>query len=72
MFKVINFLLGGPSLVETMEPRIVTAIRRDVILHCQAASEEILDLAYIWTHNGLRISNTEFRNTHVVCIISLI
>lgn len=58
-------VLRGPSLVETMEPRIITAVRRDVVLHCQAASEEILDLAYIWTHNGLRISNSENRNTHI-------
>ncbi|XP_075218988.1 contactin [Lycorma delicatula] len=58
-------VLRGPSLVEAMDPRIITAVRRDVVLRCQAASEEILDLAYIWTHNGLRIVNTDYRNTRI-------
>ncbi|XP_039297800.1 contactin [Nilaparvata lugens] len=58
-------VLRGPTLVEWMESKITTAVQRDVVLRCQAASEEVLDLAYMWTHNGLRISNNEFKKTRV-------
>jgi len=58
-------VLRGPMLVEQLTPRIVTAVQRDVFLRCQAASEEILDIAYIWTHNGLRMHHSEYENTNI-------
>jgi hypothetical protein len=49
-----------------MRPNTVTSVESDVRLHCQAESEEILDIAYIWTHNGLRIRDTDLIHTRVV------
>lgn len=59
---------GGPLLVENMTPKIVTAVQENVVLRCQAASEDILDIAYLWTHNGLRIPHSEYENTNIVCL----
>lgn len=59
-------LLGGPMLVEHLAPKIITAVQKDVFLRCQAASEDILDIAYIWTHNGLRVPHSEYENTNMV------
>lgn len=56
-------------LVEHLSPKIVTAVQKDVFLRCQAASEDILDIAYIWTHNGLRIPRSEYENTNMVTLI---
>ncbi|XP_046682308.1 contactin isoform X2 [Homalodisca vitripennis] len=58
-------VLRGPMLVEQLNPRVVTSVQRDVYLRCQAASEDILDIAYIWTHNGLRIPHSEYANTNI-------
>jgi hypothetical protein len=44
----------------------VTAVENDVRLGCQAYSEEILDVAYVWMHNGLRIRDTDPIHTRVV------
>jgi hypothetical protein len=49
-----------------MRPSIVTAVEDDIRLRCQAESEEILDVAYIWTHNGLRIRDTDLIHTRFV------
>lgn len=59
-------------LVEHLSPKIVTAVQKDVFLRCQAASEDILDIAYIWTHNGLRIPRSEYENTNMVTFIDLL
>lgn len=53
-------------LIEQLTPKIVTAVQKDVFLRCQAASEDILDIAYIWAHNGLRIPRSEYENTNIV------
>lgn len=52
--------------MEQLTAKIVTAVQRDVFLRCQAASEDILDIAYIWTHNGLRLPHSEYENTNIV------
>ncbi|XP_069694656.1 contactin [Periplaneta americana] len=58
-------VLQGPKLVGEM-PRITrTSVHNDISLHCQAETEEILDVAYIWTHNGLRIRDTDLIHTRV-------
>jgi hypothetical protein len=44
----------------------VVSVEDDITLRCQAESEEILDVAYIWTHNGLRIRDTDLIHTRVV------
>lgn len=60
-------ILRGPTFVEQLVPRIITSVQRDVRLYCEASAEEILDVAYIWTHNGLRIAaDDDSRNTRVL------
>jgi hypothetical protein len=46
----------------------VTTVEDDIRLRCQAHTEEILDVAYIWTHNGLRIRDTDLIHTRVVSL----
>lgn len=48
-------VLRGPRFVRTMPPSFVTTEGSDIALTCDAYSDEMLDVAYIWTHNGLRI-----------------
>lgn len=55
-----------------MRPSIVTAMKDDIRLRCQAESEEILDVAYIWTHNGLRIRDTDLIHTRFVSFFQVI
>ena len=57
---------GGPQFVERMRQNTVAAVHDNVRLECHAVSEELLDLAYIWTHNGLRIRDTDPIRSRVV------
>lgn len=65
----IVIILGGPVFVEQLSPLIRTVIKHDLLLRCQATSDELLDMAYIWTHNSMPIvgSNSE-KIGHVVSI----
>ncbi|XP_063219696.1 contactin isoform X2 [Bacillus rossius redtenbacheri] len=58
-------VLRGPRFLQEMVPQLVTSVQRNVELQCHAVSEEILDVAYIWTHNGLRIKDTDSMRTRV-------
>lgn len=63
------YLSGGPSLVSSLVPKMTTSVMNNLWLQCQAVSEDFLDVAYIWTHNGLRITHNNLEtNTHVVSI----
>nr|CAD7263049.1 unnamed protein product [Timema shepardi] len=55
----------GPRFIQQMIPRIVTSVQQNIELRCQAMSEELLDVAYIWTHNGLRIKDSDLFHTRV-------
>uniref|UniRef100_A0A1B6CPI8 Contactin n=1 Tax=Clastoptera arizonana TaxID=38151 RepID=A0A1B6CPI8_9HEMI len=55
-------VLRGPSLVTSLNPRMTTSVRSNLWLQCQAMSEDILDLAYIWNHNNLRINSHNLEN----------
>ncbi|XP_071453390.1 contactin [Hetaerina americana] len=48
-------VLRGPKFSVSLNPRVITSVNEHVKLSCEAYSEEILDMAYIWRHNGLRI-----------------
>lgn len=52
-------VLLGPSFYETLPPKMTIAVEHDLQLRCHAQTEELLDVAYIWTHNGLRIGNMD-------------
>jgi hypothetical protein len=55
-------VLRGPRLIETLNPRIVTTVGRYFELRCIAQTEEMLDIAYIWTHNGMKIRDIDIKN----------
>lgn len=63
------FIVGAPVFVEQLSPQVRTVIRNDLLLRCQAVSDELLDMAYIWTHNSIPLlnSNAEIIK-HVVSI----
>ncbi|XP_050293568.1 contactin isoform X2 [Anthonomus grandis grandis] len=48
-------ILRSPRIVENPSQSIVTINGRHIDLQCYASTDEMLDIAYIWTHNGLRI-----------------
>ncbi|XP_041970407.1 contactin [Aricia agestis] len=48
-------VLRAPRLVEHLPPRITTQVGQVVILHCNAEIDPILDTAYLWNHNGIRM-----------------
>ncbi|XP_026687837.1 contactin-like, partial [Diaphorina citri] len=52
-------VLHGPSYYEQLPPKITIAAHRNLQLRCSAHTEELLDVAYIWTHNGVRIGNMD-------------
>lgn len=68
MFRSDWFVAEGPRFVEQLRPNTVTSVEDDVTLRCHAQSEEILDVAYIWTHNGLRIRDTDLIHTRFVSL----
>lgn len=44
--------------VEQLSPQIQSIINHDLLLRCQAVSDELLDMAYIWTHNNMPLLNS--------------
>ncbi|KAL4720071.1 hypothetical protein ACJJTC_018530, partial [Scirpophaga incertulas] len=48
---------GTPRFVERLPPRIITQVNEIVFLHCSADIDPILDTAYFWNHNGIRIKD---------------
>lgn len=53
-------VLQAPRFIERLPPRIQTQVYQNLFLHCNAHSDELLDTAFIWTHNGIRIMDTNF------------
>lgn len=68
-YNCIYCLIGGPVFVEQLSPQIRSTVNRDLLLRCQAVSDELLDIAYIWTHNNMPLlnSNSELIG-HIVSI----
>ncbi|XP_045481618.1 contactin isoform X1 [Harmonia axyridis] len=56
-------VLRGPQLVRALQPRIVSALGSSFSLNCQAYTEEMLDMAYIWNHRGMRIRDIDIKNS---------
>ncbi|KRT79851.1 Fibronectin domain-containing protein [Oryctes borbonicus] len=57
-------VLRGPNFIEMLRPRIVTAIGRHFELRCEASIDQyaLLDIAYIWKHNGIPIEDADIFN----------
>ncbi|KAJ8986222.1 hypothetical protein NQ317_009928 [Molorchus minor] len=60
-------VLRGPQLVEQLRPLIVSTVGNNVDLQCYAVTDEMLDIAYIWKHNGLIIRDLDvsYSNNHL-------
>jgi len=50
--------------VESPGPNLVIVNGRNIDLQCYAVTDEMLDIAYMWTHNGARIRTQETYNPH--------
>lgn len=48
-------VLRAPRFIERLPPRITTQVRETIFLHCSAEIDPMLDTAYLWNHNGMRI-----------------
>ncbi|KAK9889197.1 hypothetical protein WA026_004476 [Henosepilachna vigintioctopunctata] len=56
-------VLRGPQLIRGLEPKIITALRSSFTLDCEAYTEEMLDMAFIWNHRGMRIRDIDIKNS---------
>ncbi|XP_031782439.1 contactin [Nasonia vitripennis] len=60
-------VLNGPVLIESLPPTIRTAVNLNQTLRCMAYTDEMLDVAYIWMHNDMRIRDKDLKaNPHIV------
>lgn len=59
-----KILADGPRIVQQLDPHIIRRKGETIRLYCEAHAEELLDMAYLWTHNGLRIRDTDIRNSN--------
>lgn len=50
---------GEPRFLERLPERIITSVDYNQTLRCHAETEEMLDVAYIWTHNGMVIRDKD-------------
>lgn len=57
-------VLRTPRFIQSLTPRLVTSVGRSFDLQCDATTEEMLDIAYIWTHNGLTIRDIDIKNSN--------
>ena len=48
-------VLRGPRFIQSPAPRVLTSVGLTEVLQCSAVAEGILDLAYIWKHNGITL-----------------
>lgn len=51
-------VLRAPRFIERLPPHIVTQVHETIFLHCNAEIDPMLDTAYIWHHNGMKIKDT--------------
>ncbi|CAH4035672.1 unnamed protein product [Pieris brassicae] len=48
-------VLRAPRFIEKLPPRITTEVGKTVFLHCSADIDPLLDTAYLWNHNAIRM-----------------
>lgn len=58
--------------IEQLNPQIRSIVKHDLLLRCQAVSDELLDIAYVWTHNNMPLINSNSEITGHVVSISLL
>lgn len=52
-------VLRLPTFVEALPQKIGAIVGQNLELRCFAASEDLLDVAYVWYHNSLRLQTTQ-------------
>ncbi|XP_053991481.1 contactin [Hylaeus volcanicus] len=55
-------VLHGPQFVEKLPRRITSAVMQNLTLWCMGQIDEMLDVAYIWKHDGLHIRDEDVMN----------
>lgn len=60
----LSHLVDTPRLVEPLRPTVVASVNSDIYLNCRADTEEMLDVAYIWSHNDIRIRDFDVKNSN--------
>lgn len=50
--------------MEPLRPTVVASINSDIYLNCRADTEEMLDVAYVWSHNDIRIRDFDVKNSN--------
>ncbi|XP_034935862.1 contactin [Chelonus insularis] len=55
-------VLRGPYLIESLPNLIRTSVMSNQTLRCQADGDSMLDMAYVWTHNGIEIREKDLQN----------
>ncbi|KAM3960940.1 contactin [Aphomia sociella] len=48
-------VLRTPRFIDRLPPRITSQVNKVIFLHCSADIDPILDTAFLWNHNGIRI-----------------
>ncbi|XP_014224129.1 contactin [Trichogramma pretiosum] len=60
-------VLNGPRFIESLPQNIPTAVNWNQTLRCQAETDEMLDMAYLWLHNDMLIRDKDLEaNPHIV------
>lgn len=50
-------VMRAPRFIERLQPRLTVQVRETVFLHCSADVDPLLDTAYLWSHNGIRMKD---------------
>lgn len=58
-------------MISYLPPRIVKSVTENFTLNCEANTDELLDTAYIWTHNGIRIRDRDPNSIRLVSTMEL-
>ncbi|XP_017890877.1 contactin [Ceratina calcarata] len=55
-------VLRGPQFLEKLPQRLTTSVMQNLTLHCVGEVDEMLDVAYVWKHNGLILRDEDLKN----------
>lgn len=67
-FNYFSFIITEEiRFTQTPPQRIVTREHDLIYLHCEAAFDDLLDIAYVWKHNGEVLRDNHDGTTRIVC-----
>jgi len=50
-------VIGTPQWIAPLPQNIVASVMQNFSIQCLAAFDELLDTAYVWTRNGMRLKD---------------